>query len=117
MGTLPRCLCLILTLSMTGLRPSAGIGSGSPDSDPWWGTKDAQELKDASQRAQRAGDFSAVEKYALAGLAQAQKQHARLASVRFLSALEGFLQAGRIARAAGNRLDEAGIEVNLSSLH
>ena len=131
MGTLPRCLCLILTLSMTGLRPSAGIGSGSPDSDPWWGTKDAQELKDASQRAQRAGDFSAVEKYALAGLAQAQKQHARLASVRFLitagaarmylfryrSALEAFLEARRIARAAGNRLDEAAIEVNLSSLH
>src|SRR5579871_6135300 len=37
-----RCLCLILTLWMSGSRQTAGIRNGSPVAVLWWGSRDAK---------------------------------------------------------------------------
>ena len=130
MGTFARCLCLILTVFSAGSRPSAGVRNGSPESDPWWGTKDARDIRQAFERARVAGDFSSAEKTAAKAVDLALRSRARLPAVRYLinlggarlalfryrSALEAFLQARALAEEIGDRLDKAGVEVNLSTL-
>src|SRR5262245_61776491 len=126
-----RCLCLILTLWMAGSRPSAAIRNGSPESDPWWGTKDAREIKRATATARQAGDFAAVEAAALRGYELAVRDHALLPAVRYLiyiggarllqyhyrGALDAFLRAEKLANSIGDRLDSGAIAGNLSSLY
>lgn len=130
MGTLPRCLCLILTLLIAGLRPSAGVRGGSQESDPWWGTKDAIQIRLAFERARNNRDFAALEIEAERAEKLALLRHARLPAVRYLinlgaarlaqfryrKALDAFLEARRMAGEIGDTPDQAAVEVNLSSL-
>src|SRR5262249_47008465 len=131
MGAFNRRLCLILTLWMAGSRPSAAIRNGSPESDPWWGTKDAQEIKRAADRARQAGDFAAAESLILRGYELAIRRGAPLSEVRYLmyagavrilqyhyrDALDALLRAERLANSIGDRLDLGAISGNLSSLY
>ncbi len=131
MGTVARCLCLILTLSMAGSRPSAGFWSGSPDSDPWWGTQDAKDIKRALERFRYSGDYVALERSAERGYRLALDFGSRVPAVRYLinagsarmlqyryrAALEAYLEAQKLAASIHDDVDEGAILTNLSSLY
>ena len=131
MGTVARCLCLILTLLIAGSRPSAGVRNGTPESDPWWGTQDAKNIRRAIEQARASGDYSAVEQAAQKGYDLAMQAHARLPAVRYLtnagaarsamfryrSAMEAYVAARRLAQTIGDRVDEGAILTNLSGLY
>lgn len=131
MGTLPRCLCLILTIWMAGSRPSAGLRNGSPESDRWWGTKDAQRIRSVIAQARASGDFSTLEQAAAEGSTLALRRNARLPAVRYLinlggariarfryrAALEALSRARDLAESIGDREDAAAAALNLSSLY
>jgi CHAT domain-containing protein/tetratricopeptide (TPR) repeat protein len=129
-GTITRCLCPILTLLIVGLRPSAGIRNGSIESDPWWGTKDAEQFRKAIDRARRSGDFDSLQSLCRKAAEQALKHHgyaararllltagaADMARYRYRAALDALLNARLSADLVSDRLDEAAAEANLSSL-
>ena len=128
---LPRCLCLILILWMAGSRPSAAIGPGASFSDPWWGSKDANVIRNAARKFDSAGNFPAAEAQYQRGYDLAARRHDEVAALRFLSsmagsrfaqfryraALDAYLEARRRAAAIGDLADVGGIDANLSSLY
>lgn len=128
---LTRCLCLALTLAMLGLRPSAGVRTGSPGLGSWWGTKEAQELRQAANKLFRASDFKAAEKLYQRGYQLATRSHDQVGALRMLesiasaqfgnfryrAALENYLEAHRRALATGDLVDAGAIDFNLSSLY
>ncbi len=131
MAALPRCLCLILTLWMVGSRPPATIRIGSTDSDPWWGTKEAREIRQAAERFRAARNFAAAEAADQHGLDLARQRHddraafvylasigaGRLLQSQYRSALEVLLEARDLAERANNATELGAIAVNLSSLY
>jgi CHAT domain-containing protein len=131
MAALPRCLCLILTLWVVGSRPSATIRTGSNESDPWWGTKEAREIRQAAERFRAAGNFAAAEAADQHGLDLARQRHddraafvylasigaGRLLQSQYRSALEVLLEARDLAERANNATELGAIAVNLSSLY
>ncbi len=58
MATSPGCLCLVLTLWIAVLRPSAAVRTGSPDS-VWWGTKESARLQDLVRKQIKTGNIAA----------------------------------------------------------
>jgi CHAT domain-containing protein len=131
MAALPRCLCLILTLWMVGSRPPATIRIGSTDSDPWWGTKEAREIRQAAERFRAARNFAAAEAADRHGLDLARQRHddraafvylasigaGRLLQSQYRSALEALLEARDLAERANNPTELGAVAVNLSSLY
>ncbi len=128
---LTRCLCLTLTLWMFGLRPSAGIRTGSPDPGRWWGTEESSTIRRTARELFVAGNPKAAEPLYQHGFDLAERAHdpvsatrmlmfmagARFGSFQYTSALDAYLQARKHALAAGDLADAAAIEANLSSLY
>jgi len=130
MGTFIRCLCMILTLSMAGSRPTAAIRNGTFESDPWWGTREAQEIRRAFDESRKSGDFVSLERAAQRASDLALRRQALIPAARYLiylggarmalfhyrAALDAFLKARDLADRAGDRFDSAAIAGNLSTL-
>ena len=131
MAGVPRCLCLILALLMVGSRPSAIIGTGSMDSDPWWGTKEAHEIRRAAEQSRAVRNFAAAETADQRGLALARRRHddraafvylasigaVRLEQSQYRAALEALLEARDLAERTNDATELGAISVNLSSLY
>src|SRR5690348_12898930 len=88
MAASPRCLCLVLTLWMVALRPSATIPSGSPSSR-WWGTKESVRIQDAVRKEIQAGHFRAAEALFQECAGDAARQSDRVGTIRCLSGEAG----------------------------
>jgi CHAT domain-containing protein len=130
MATSLRGLCIVLTLWMVVLRPSAAIHSGTPDS-VWWGTKESKELQKRAGQHLRAGDYGAAEADFKECLARVRERRDRVAEARCLSGIAGtrtarfdygsalqiYLQARDAAAASGDRPDLGAIDINLSALY
>ncbi len=131
MVTLPRWLCLFLTLWMAGSRPSAANRTGVLKSSPWWGTKEAEQINRTAAQLRGAGNFSGAESLYEQGYRIATRRDDAIAAIRFLSsiggvrleqrryraALEPFLNARRLAASNDDRLDLGAVDANLSSLY
>ncbi len=125
------CLCLVLTLWMDGSGRLAAIRSGSAGSGLWWGTKESKQLSAQAARLRAAGDFPGAEAIYTRQLALARRSGDRIAILRSLlcvgstrvlerhyqNSLPPLLEARRIAKTIGDRLDLGGIDVTLSSLY
>lgn len=128
---LTRCLCLALTLSMLGLRPSAVVRTGSPEPGRWWGTTESSHLRRTAHEFFAAGNFRAAEPVCQRGFELADRAHDGIAAARFLmtvaaarlgefhygAALDAYLQARRRALANRDLADAAAIEASLSVLY
>ena len=116
---------------MLGLRPSAGVRTGSPEPGLWWGTQQSGEIRRAARTLFNAGNFRAAEPVYQHAFELADRAHdpvaaarmlmsvaaARFATFHYSAALDAYLQAQRRALAAGDLADAAAIETNLSSLY
>ena len=110
--------------------PAASILTGSPDSG-WWGTQEAQALRQAARLPTLQGDFAEAERVYQLGADLAVKRHSPVARAWFLSgiagsrfarfdyrgALDAYLQARVQAEHARDRLCLGAIDFNLSSLY
>jgi CHAT domain-containing protein len=129
-ATSPRCVCLVLTLWMAVLRPSAAVRSGSPDSI-WWGTRESAQLQDSIRKLLRAGNYAAGEALFQKCLAEIVGRHdfvaearcqsgiagTRMARLNYQGSLSAYMAAKAAAVAGGDQLDLAAIDFNLSSLY
>jgi CHAT domain-containing protein len=129
-ATSPRCVCVVLTLWMAVLRPSAAVRSGSPDSF-WWGTKESAQLQDLIRKQLKAGNFAAGEALFQKCLAEVVGRHdfvaearcqsgiagTRMARLDYQGALTAYLSAKAAALATSDQLDLAAVDFNLSSLY
>lgn len=125
------CLCLVLTLWMDGSGRLAAIRSGSAEAGFWWGTKESQQLGKQAARLRAAGAFAGAEALYERQLALARRSRDQIAIIRSLlsvgstrvlehryrNSLAPLLEARRIAKSIGDRLDLGGIDVTLSSLY
>jgi CHAT domain-containing protein len=123
------CLCLILTLLIAGSKRP--VVARTVDSDPWWGTKEAREIRSAAEQFRAAKNFAAAEAVDLEGFDLARLHHndsaafvyltaigaARLLQFQYRPALEAFLQARELAEKIGDPAAQGIIAVNLSSLY
>ena len=131
MATVPRCLCLILTLWMVSSRPSASILPGASASGAWWGTAESKKFAKQADSARRAGDLVRAEAFYRQGYDDAVRRHDQRAMVGYLNgiaacmltelryrdALRTLLEAKGHAKAIGDRAALGAIAVNLSSLY
>jgi len=131
MAALPRCLCFVLTVWMAGTHPSGSIRFGSSLSARWWEAKDAARTLEAARRYRARGDFAAAEQVYQRAYEQAARQRNYAAAISYLSgaascrlalfhyrgALETYLNAKRLAASVNDRLDQAAVAINLSSLY
>jgi CHAT domain-containing protein len=131
MATLPRCLCVILTLWVVSSRPSASILPGASAFGEWWGTPQSRAIARQADDARRAGDLAASEGYYRQGLNDAVRRRderamvgylsgiaaCRLTQLHFSAALEVLLEAKSHAKSIGDREALGAIAVNLSSLY
>jgi CHAT domain-containing protein len=131
MATIPRCLCVVLTLWMVSSRPSASILPGAPSFGAWWGTPESKKIAKQADTARRAGDLAAAEAYYRQGYDDACRRGderamvgylsgiaaCRLTQLHYRSALEVLLEAKSHAKAIGDREALGAIAVNLSSTY
>ena len=131
MATIPRCLCVILTLWMVSSRPSASILPGASASGALWGTQESPKYAKLADRARRAGDLTAAEALYKQGYEDAVRRHderamvgylngiaaCRLTQLRYRAALETLLEAKSHAKSIGDKASLGAIAVNLSSLY
>jgi len=131
MATIPRCLCVILTLWMVSSRPSASILPGAPVFGAWWGTPESRKIARQADSARRAGDLAAAEAYYKQGYDDAVRRDderamvgylngiaaCRLTGLRYRAALESLLEAKKHAKSIGDAESQGAIAVNLSSLY
>jgi len=131
MATIPRCLCVILTLWMVRTRPSASILPGAPSFGAWWGTPESRKIARLADNARRAGDLTAAEAYYKQGYEDAVRRHderalvgylngmaaCRLTQLRYRAALESLLEAKKHAKSIRDPESQGAIAVNLSSLY
>jgi CHAT domain-containing protein len=129
MATISRCLCLFLTLWMAGSKRPAVPWTVA--SDPWWGTKEAFEIKRAGERLRGARDFAGAEALARRAYDSARQRHndgaafvyatamgaAQLLQFHYRSALDSFLEARDLAARTGDPFALSVSAVNLSSLY
>ncbi len=101
------------------------------DSDPWWGTKEAREIRQAAEQFRNARNFAAAEAADQRGLDLVRRRHndraafvyltsigaTRLLQSHYRAALEVLLEARDLAERAGDPAELGGIAVNLSSLY
>ena len=85
MATWTGCLCLILTLWMAGSgRPAI---DRTVASDPWWGTKEAHEIKSLAEGYRAARDFAAVEAVDQRGLERSLQRGDDRAAFTYLTGM------------------------------
>jgi len=128
---LPRSLCLIVAVAMLGLRPSAGIRTGSPEPGSWWGTQQARNIRDQARRSVVGADFPSAERLYQRAYELALASHDEISAIKMLTSIAGarfgqfhyraafetYLEARRRAVAARDLLDQGAIDLNLSSLY
>jgi len=126
-----RGLGLVLTVGMALTRPSSAIRTGSPDSSPWWETKNYVDLTQAARARRAAADFSGLESVYMQGYRRATALGnrtaqinylsnlgtARMLSLRYVPALEAYLEASALAERGGDWFALGGIAVNLSLIY
>ena len=131
MATLPRCLCVILTLWMVSSRPSASILPGAPVFGAWWGTPESRKIARQADAARRTGDLKSAEAYYRQGYDDAVRRHDERAMVGYLNgiaacmltrfryrdALGTLLEAKGHAKSIGDLESLGAIAVNLSVLY
>lgn len=131
MATIPRCLCVILTLWMVSSRPSASILPGASSFGAWWGTPESRKIARQADSARRAGDLHAAEVFYTQGYDDAVRRRderamvgylngiaaCRLTQLRYRAALEALLEAKSHAKSIGDRASLGAIAVNLSILY
>jgi CHAT domain-containing protein len=131
MATIPRCICVILTLWMVSSRPSASILPGAPSFGAWWGTPKSRNIARQADGARRAGDLTAAEAFYKQGYDDAVRRNderamvgylngiaaCRLTSLRYRAALETLLEAKNHAKSIGDAESQGAIAVNLSSVY
>ena len=131
MATLPRCLCLVLTLWMVSSRPSAAIGIESLDSGSWWHSEASKALEKAARQYWNTRNFSAAEQIYQQGYEEGARRHDTVAAERYLTSVAGcrfaqfryrdalasYLQARSLAASIRDRQELGAIAVNLSSLY
>jgi CHAT domain-containing protein len=131
MATIPRCLCVILTLWMVSSRPSASILPGAPVFGAWWGTPESRNIARQADSARRSGDLTAAEAFYKQGYDDAVRrrdEHAlvgylsgiaacRLTGLHYRAALESLLEAKSIAQSIGDHEAQGAIAINLSTLY
>lgn len=124
-----RGLAFVLTFWVV-VWPAASIRTGSPDSG-WWGTQEAQALRQAARAPTLQGDFAESERIYQRGADLAAQHRDRVARAWFLigvagsrfsrfdyrGALDAYLQARGQAQQARDRLCLGAIDFNLSSLY
>ena len=129
MVTFLGCLCLVLTLWMSGSQPSTTHRTGSPDSSFW--NQDTFKFQSNGLARRKAGDLAGAEAIYFAGYQTARARNDKVAQTRYLisvagcqllasrfrDALSNFLQARELAESAHDWVDAGAIEVNLSSLY
>jgi len=130
MATLPRCLCLFLTLWMVSLRTSRAIKAGSSDSS-WWGSEASSAFTKAARQFRNAGDFSAAQRIYEQGYEEAKKRQnipaqerylssiagCRLMQLKYLDALRLYLEARKLAVFISDREELGAIAFNISNLY
>jgi len=116
---------------MAGSRPPTAIRTGSVDSDPWWGTKEAVAIRRAAEQFRAVRNFAAAEAEDQRGLELARRRHddraafvylaslgaVRLEQSKHRSALEALLAARDLAERSNDPAELGAISVNLSSLY
>jgi len=126
---LVRCLCLILTLWMAGsARPAI---SRTVESDPWWGTKEAVEVRKSADAFRADGNFAGVEAVDRRAYEFAVRRHddraafvyltgvgaARLVQHKYRPALDALLGARDLALRVADPVALGAVAINLSSLY
>jgi tetratricopeptide (TPR) repeat protein len=131
MATLPRSLCLFLTIWMVGQRTAPTLPLESRDSRQWWNGPQFATLHQSARRLIAAGDWASAERLFRQGYEQARRAGARHAEMYWLESIAGcqmaefeyrpaldtYLAAREIARRFGDRLEIGAISANLSSLY
>lgn len=131
MASLSRGLGLVLTVSMVATRPSSAIRIGSPDSSPWWETKDFVEITKTVHARRAAADFAGLDSVYTQGYRRAKALGnraaqisyltnlgtARMLSLRYPPALEAYLAASALAEQADDWSALGGIAVNLALIY
>jgi len=116
---------------MDGSRSSAAIRTGSIGTGPWWGTKESREIGAAAARLRSGGNFAGAEALYQRQLELGERSHDDVAIIRSLmsvggaralqhhyrSALSPLLEARRLAKSIGDRLDLGGADLSISSLY
>ncbi len=131
MASFSRGLGLLLTVCMAATRPSSAIRIGSPDSSPWWETKDFIEITKTARARHAAKDFAGLESVYTQGYQRATALGNRPAQISYLTnlgtahmmsrhyapALEAYLQASTLAEQARDWSALGGIAVNLAHIY
>ena len=103
MGTLIRCLCLVLTLMMAGSRLGTAIRTlGTSPSRSQWGPDELRALNLKALEATLRADYDASGQLCMPGYVSAQRAGNRWAALRFLIGI------------AGGQLDASNIRPRLS---
>jgi CHAT domain-containing protein len=116
---------------MVATRSSSAIQAGSPDSRPWWNTRDFADLTEAARAGRAADDFAGLEAVYAEGYRRAKALGHLEAEISYLSnlgtarmlllhyapALEAYLAAEDLAERTGGWDALARIAVNLSRLY
>ena len=116
---------------MAATRPSSAIRTGSPDSSPWWETKDFTEFTKTAQARRAATDFAGLESVYAQGYQRARALGnrpaqisylsnlgtARMLSLRYAPALEAYLEASALAERSQDWSALGGIAVNLAQIY
>ncbi|HEY6344522.1 MAG TPA: CHAT domain-containing protein [Bryobacteraceae bacterium] len=123
-------LCLVIAVAVVIARPSATIRTGSPESG-WYKAKLSQALAKSAHPKIAAGDYTAAEEIFALGVRLAQERKDRVALARYLSgvagarharfeyqnAMKAYQESREIAESAGDWLDLAAVDLNLSALY
>jgi CHAT domain-containing protein len=123
-------LCLVIAFAMVIARPSATIRTGSPESG-WYKAKLSQALAKSAYPKIAAGDYTAAEEIFALGVRLARERKDRVALARYLfgvagarharfeyqSAMKAYQESREIAESAGDWLDLAAVDLNLSALY
>ena len=131
MAGFSRGLGLVLTASMALTRPSSAIRTGSPDSSPWWETKEYIDLTNTARTRRAAADFAGLESVYLQGYQRAAALGNRTAQINYLTnlgtarmlglryapALEAYLAADALAKPAEDWVALGAIAVNVALIY
>jgi CHAT domain-containing protein/tetratricopeptide (TPR) repeat protein len=124
-------LCLVIAFAMVIARPSATIRTGSPASGWYHEAKPSVDLTKSARTKIAAGDYTAAEEIFARGVRLARERKDPIALARYLSAVAGarrarfeyqgamkaYQESREIAESAGDWLDLAAVDLNLSGLY
>lgn len=131
MATLPRGLCVLVTLWLAWSHPSAANRAESSHSAQWWGSEKYSQIEKAAQQLRAAGNFPELERVYQRGIQQARADRNVRAQISYLTALgntylylyqyaeaiSAYAQARALAEEAGDWIAAGAIAPGLSSAY